>query len=51
LTGRGPYNLVRLTAVLGMPALEATWQRVTGKPLPANVRGHVEAALKERPEV
>src|SRR6516225_5731142 len=29
-TGSGPQHLVRLTAALGLPALEASWQRCTG---------------------
>ena len=43
-TGPGPHHLVRLTAALGIPALEASWQRCTGKPLPDNVRSVVVAA-------
>lgn len=43
MTSAAPEHLVRLTATLGMPALEATWQRVTGQPLPAQVRSYVEA--------
>jgi tetratricopeptide (TPR) repeat protein len=42
MTGPAPHILARLTAVLGMPALEATWQRITGQPLPGHVRAHVE---------
>jgi tetratricopeptide (TPR) repeat protein len=42
-TGPGPHHLVRLTATLGIPALEASWQRCTGKPLPDNIRSAVVA--------
>jgi len=38
LTGTGPSALVRLTAKLGMPALEAAWQQTTGQLLPQTVR-------------
>jgi tetratricopeptide (TPR) repeat protein len=37
-TGTGPSALVRLTRRLGLPALEAAWQQVTGQPLPQGVR-------------
>ncbi len=40
-TGPGPHNLARLTAALGLDALEAAWLRVTGQPLPAAIRTHV----------
>ena len=36
--GTGPSDLARLTASLGMAALEASWQRCTGGPLPAPLR-------------
>jgi hypothetical protein len=39
----GPWHLARLTMQLGMDALEESWQLVTGSPLPANVRDHVES--------
>ncbi|HEX5716908.1 MAG TPA: CHAT domain-containing protein [Thermoanaerobaculia bacterium] len=42
-TGPGPRNLARLTATLGMGALEESWRRCTGEPLPAAVRAWVEA--------
>ncbi len=32
-----------------MQALEDSWRRVTGKPLPATVRGYVEAVAKQLP--
>lgn len=37
-TGPGPWHLARLTAALGMPALEDSWRRCTGAPLPETVR-------------
>jgi tetratricopeptide (TPR) repeat protein len=37
-TGSGPDNLARLTASLGMAALEASWQRCTGASLPDHIR-------------
>jgi hypothetical protein len=45
-TGSGPHHLVRLTAALGLPALEASWQRCTGTPLPAHIRTAVEASSR-----
>jgi tetratricopeptide (TPR) repeat protein len=44
-TGPGPRHLVRLTAALGAPALEASWQRCTGTPLPDHIRSAVVAAI------
>jgi tetratricopeptide (TPR) repeat protein len=41
LTGTGQSALVRLTRQLGLPALEETWQQVTGRPLPQPVRDYV----------
>jgi tetratricopeptide (TPR) repeat protein len=41
LTATGPSALVRLTRQLGLPALEDTWQQVTGRPLPQQVRDYV----------
>jgi tetratricopeptide (TPR) repeat protein len=46
-TGSGPWDLVQLTAALGMDALEDSWRRLTGKALPADVRAYVEAAMRE----
>jgi hypothetical protein len=43
LAGTGPRHLARLTASLGMRALEESWRRCTGEPLPAAVRAWVEA--------
>jgi tetratricopeptide (TPR) repeat protein len=42
-TGPGPEQLARLTAQLGMGALEASWRQATGGPLPEAVRGYVTA--------
>jgi len=42
-TGPGPDHLARLTRQLGIPALEACWQLVTGGPLPGAVRDYVHA--------
>jgi tetratricopeptide (TPR) repeat protein len=44
-TGPGPQHLVRLTAALDLPALEASWQRCTGTSLPPNIRSAVTAAI------
>ncbi|MEA2297378.1 MAG: hypothetical protein QOF77_314, partial [Solirubrobacteraceae bacterium] len=40
-TGPGPAHLARLTAKLGLEALEASWHAATAGPLPAAVRDHV----------
>ncbi|MFD9563189.1 tetratricopeptide repeat protein [Streptomyces sp. NPDC059994] len=40
-TGQGPWRLRLMTEALGMPALEQTWQSVTGNPLPTAVRQYV----------
>jgi len=45
LTGTGPRALVRLTKTLGIPALEASWQRCTGAPLPDHIRSAVVTAI------
>jgi tetratricopeptide (TPR) repeat protein len=42
-TGPDPDHLARLTHQLGIQALEACWQRVTGGPLPGAVRDYVRA--------
>ena len=47
-TGPGPAHLARLTARLGLPALEAAWRRATGQILPDHVRTWVEARLREQ---
>ena len=41
MTGTGPTALARLTRQLGMPALEAAWQQVTGQPVPQAVRDYI----------
>ena len=40
-TGPAPAHLARLTTLLGMPALEQTWQQVTGHPVPQPVRDYL----------
>jgi len=40
-TGTGPSALARLTRQLGMPALETTWQQITGQPVPQRVRDYI----------
>jgi tetratricopeptide (TPR) repeat protein len=42
-TGPALPQLARLTEQLGEPALERTWMKVTGQPLPDNVRAYVRA--------
>jgi hypothetical protein len=42
-SGTGPGQLARLTHQLGIQALEACWQKVTGGPLPGAVRDYVRA--------
>ena len=44
-TGPGPQHLVRLTAMLDLPALETSWQRCIGTTLPAVVRAAVERMI------
>jgi tetratricopeptide (TPR) repeat protein len=41
--GPAPAHLARLTAQLGMQALEACWQAVTSHALPSAVRDHIDA--------
>jgi hypothetical protein len=41
-TGPGPGHLARLTAALGIEALERCWREVTGIPLPQLIRDYVE---------
>jgi tetratricopeptide (TPR) repeat protein len=50
LTGTGPIALARLTRQLGMPALEQTWQQVTGQPLSQAARDYVTSQPDEAPE-
>jgi tetratricopeptide (TPR) repeat protein len=45
-TGPGPRHLVRLTGTLGLPALEASWQRCTGAALPPAISQAVAASPK-----
>ena len=40
-TGPGPGHLARLTTLLGIPALEHSWQHVTGQPVPQPVRDYL----------
>jgi len=42
-TGGCPDYLARLTGQLGIPALEACWQQVTGAPLPGAVRDYLRS--------
>jgi tetratricopeptide (TPR) repeat protein len=46
-TGPAPRHLVRLTGMLGLPALEASWQRCTGAALPPAISQAVAASFKE----
>jgi hypothetical protein len=41
LTGTGPSALARLTRQLGMPALQAAWQQITGQPVPPAVLDYI----------
>ena len=43
LTKPGPEYLARLTALRGIAALEESWRKVTGNPLPQAVREYVES--------
>jgi hypothetical protein len=47
MTSTGPDDLVRLTARLGTPALEAAWRAVTANPLPQKVRDYVTSRLRQ----
>lgn len=49
VTGRLPADLTRLTAMLGFDALEASWPKVVGSPLPPTVRGFVRASSEAGP--
>jgi tetratricopeptide (TPR) repeat protein len=42
MTGPGPRHLARYARHLGIGALEETWRRVTGSPLPQAVQDYVE---------
>jgi hypothetical protein len=48
-TGPGPGHLARLTGQLGMPALEQTWQQVTGQPVPQPVRDYLTSHDDDQP--
>ena len=41
MTRTGPSALARLTRQLGMPALQAAWQQITGQPVPQAVRDYL----------
>ena len=43
MTGTAPTALARLTRQLGMPALEAAWQQITGQPSPQAVRNYINS--------
>jgi tetratricopeptide (TPR) repeat protein len=43
-TRSAPRHLARLTRELGIPALEACWQKVTGGPLPGAVREYLRSS-------
>jgi tetratricopeptide (TPR) repeat protein len=43
LTRTGPSALARLTRQLGMPALERTWQQITGHPVPQQIRDYISS--------
>ena len=47
MTDPGPTQLALFTSEFGMPALEESWLRSTGSPLPDQVRLWVEAILRE----
>jgi hypothetical protein len=47
VTGPASGHLARLARQLGMQALEACWQRVTGDSLPGAVREYVRAYRPE----
>ena len=46
-TRPGPHHLARLTRIQGMAALQESWHRCTGQPLPANVHAGVEHMIHE----
>jgi tetratricopeptide (TPR) repeat protein len=46
-TGPGPSHLARLVGQFGMPALEDTWQRVTGQPVPQPVRKYITSQHRD----
>lgn len=48
-TGQPELALDRLTRQLGTPAVEHTWQQVTGKPLPPAVREYLNRPAQREP--
>jgi hypothetical protein len=48
-TGPAPTHLVRLTTLLGIPALEQSWRQVTGSPVPKAVRDYITGHHDEEP--
>jgi hypothetical protein len=44
LTRPGPEHLARLTAQLGIDALEASWLEITGNSLPQAVRDYINSS-------
>ena len=46
LAGPGPEHLARLTAQLGIDAVEASWREVTGSPLPQAVRDYIKPSRR-----
>ena len=49
LTGSGPTALARLTRQLGLPALQAAWQRITGQPVPQAVLDYITSRHDDDP--
>jgi hypothetical protein len=48
-TGTGPPDVARSTRALGFAALASSWQRTTGKPLPAHVKDGVARMIEALP--
>jgi tetratricopeptide (TPR) repeat protein len=48
-TGPAPSQLARLVRQLGMPALEQSWQQITGQPVPRPVRDYIASHHDEDP--
>ncbi|NUQ97011.1 MAG: tetratricopeptide repeat protein, partial [Streptomyces sp.] len=48
--GTGPRHLKHLTAQLGLPTLEHTWQQITGDALPGHVRQYVQTPDDPKPD-
>jgi tetratricopeptide (TPR) repeat protein len=49
-TGRAPRHLARLCGILGISALETSWQRCTNAPLPPDIRATVAEMVKDQSE-